>query len=590
MVEPSELVSNLYVHSPSKRATLGLGLLIDSFQLSQAGACVLRDIIRSDFARLQLVICKSRCMESRTPTLSRRHKKLHRIELLSALLWKLYNRLDRRLTQPQPDPFSSEDCESILENIDRETLTVNAKSGEQLPADKLAAIRARDLDVLLQFGFTENQGVMLQTAKYGIWSLHYGDYDCYRGGPPYFWELYERSVLSGLTLICSCEPGSWHILAKALFPTELGLSVRRNATRPFWAFSQIVMQKLWELHTQGWDFVKRRMIQSKPYSGKRIYYRLPTNTELIRWFAPQAAVKLAKRAKWTLTNTRLALQWCVAIRTVGKHICGTDGKVNTDGFRWLDSPKRHFYADPFVVNRDGQHWLFFEDYDYQTKRGRIACAPLSSSGDLGGARIVLEVASHLSYPYIFTDGDSLYMIPESGAERVVRLYSCVDFPYRWTPVADLFHGPAFDTSVCQHNGLWWFFTTLEDPRGHGIALYLFFSDSLKGKWQYHPANPISFDVRNARGAGRLFKSGGKLIRPSQSGAIRYGYSFALNEVLTLTPSEYEERTMLTVEPELFGNLMATHTYNCDGSIEVIDGQKLIPLSHKVRGCGDLISR
>ena len=172
------------------------------------------------------------------------------------------------------------------------------------------------------------------------------------------------------------------------------------------------------------------------------------------------------------------------------------------------------------------------------------------------------------------------MIPESGSEQVVRLYRCVNFPQQWTPIADLFHGPAFDTSVCRHNGLWWFFTTLQERRGHGVSLYLFFAESLTGEWQYHPANPISYDVRNARGAGRLFKREGKLIRPSQSGIIRYGYSFALNDIVMLTPSEYKERTILTVDP--FEDLIATHTYNREGSIEAIDGQRPIRVSRPRR--------
>jgi hypothetical protein len=316
------------------------------------------------------------------------------------------------------------------------------------------------------------------------------------------------------------------------------------------------------------------MVQSTPYQGKRTPYRIPTNAEVVRWLVPRATSKLAKRAASALTNTRFALQWRIAIRTGGRHICGTDGKPDTDGFQWVESPKGHFYADPFVIVRNGQHWLFFEDYHYRDKRGRIACAPISSSGDIRDVQIALEAASHLSYPYIFEDGDLLYMIPENGAEKAVRLYACVSFPHQWTPVADLFHGPAFDTSTCQHDGLWWFFTTLQDPRGLGVSLYLFFSESLKGKWQYHPANPISYDVRNARGAGRLFKCKDKLIRPSQNGTIRYGYSFALNEVVTLTPSEYEERAILTIKPELFGKLVGTHTYNRGGSVEAIDVQEL----------------
>ena len=86
----------------------------------------------------------------------------------------------------------------------------------------------------LRFGFMRNSGAIGQAARYGICSLHYGDYDHYRRGPPYFWELYEQNPVSGLTLISNDEPGVCRVLAKALFSTELGLSVRRNAARPFW--------------------------------------------------------------------------------------------------------------------------------------------------------------------------------------------------------------------------------------------------------------------------------------------------------------------------------------------------------------------
>src|SRR6266852_6810108 len=118
------------------------------------------------------------------------------------------------------------------------------------------------------------------------------------------------------------------------------------------------------------------------------------------------------------------------------------------------------------------------------------------------------------------------MISESGSELVVRFYRYVKLPQQCTPVADLFHGPAFDTSFCQHGSLRWLFTTLQHPRGQGVALYLFFSENPTGKWQHHPANPISYDARNACCGEHRFKSDGKLIRPSQNGTIRYGHSFS----------------------------------------------------------------
>jgi len=257
-----------------------------------------------------------------------------------------------------------ENCESMLEHIDLLRVAIEAGETEQFPPEALTAIRARDLDLILHFGFMGSDGALAQAARYGIWSLCYSDYDYYRGGPPYFWELYEQNSISGLTLLLSHEPGVCRVLAKALFATEFGLSVRRNAGRPFWGSIQLVMQKLWELHAFGWDFVKDRILPPTEYLGERKTYRVPTNTEMVRWFVPQATAKLRRRVKRALSSRELVLQWRIAIRAGGRYISSANGNAVTDGFQWLESPKGHFYADPFVVDREGQHWLFFEDYEY----------------------------------------------------------------------------------------------------------------------------------------------------------------------------------------------------------------------------------
>src|SRR5262249_4873863 len=150
------------------------------------------------------------------------------------------------------------------------------------------------------------------------------------------------------------------------------------------------------------------------------------------------------------------------------------------------------------------------------------------------------------------------------------------FPVEWTEVATLFEGPAIDTSVWHQDGLWWFVTTLQDPRGRGSALYLFWAESLTGAWHYHPRNPICFAVRRAPGAGSIFRRSEDLIRPSQDCSERYGRAFALNRIVTLTPEAYEEEVIEVVEPAWAPGLVATHTYNRLGSLEVIDGQVLRP--------------
>jgi len=101
---------------------------------------------------------------------------------------------------------------------------------------------------------------------------------------------------------------------------------------------------------------------------------------------------------------------------------------------------------------------------------------------------------------------------------------------------------------------------------------LYHSTSLTGNWHFHPQNPISRDVRNNRGAGRVFRSQNRLIRPSQSDAPTYGYSITFNEITELSDQRYAERPLKTITPEYWKGLAGVHTYNCAGDLELIDGR------------------
>ena len=317
MLEPYEDVTRLYTDAFSARPPLRVGLLLtNTFRLRRAAVRVICDITGSDFARLELIVCDARHFErSRTHRSRDEYGKPSHHRGCSALLWRLYERFDRLCVPTEIDPLATTDCEPMLSKV--KVLKIGPETSEngQSPAEDLAPLYAADLDVLLHFGFLTNYGPLSKAARFGIWSLHYADYDYYSDGPSYFRELYEQNPLSGLTLIFSDEVGAHRVLAKALFRTELGFSVRRNAVRPLSASSRLVMQKLWQLHAYGWDFVRSRIEPSTPCLGKRENYLAPTNAELARWFVPQAMLKLCKGARSRLTNSERALPWQIAIRT-----------------------------------------------------------------------------------------------------------------------------------------------------------------------------------------------------------------------------------------------------------------------------------
>jgi hypothetical protein len=118
-------------------------------------------------------------------------------------------------------------------------------------------------------------------------------------------------------------------------------------------------------------------------------------------------------------------------------------------------------------------------------------------------------------------------------------------------------------------------TTSAEPDPRAACLLLFYSESLDGSWHFHPANPISTDVRNNRGAGRVFAANNRLIRPSQNCCPVYGSSFSLNEITELSKTQYKERSCKTVTS--WDTLAGVHTYNFVGNIELIDGKIVTPL-------------
>lgn len=100
---------------------------------------------------------------------------------------------------------------------------------------------------------------------------------------------------------------------------------------------------------------------------------------------------------------------------------------------------------------------------------------------------------------------------------------------------------------------------------------LFVADSLTGEWRLHPANPVSSDVRHARGAGAIFRRGDRLFRPSQDCGPGYGYGLNLEEIVTLSDEQYVEKTWCTIGADALPfEAVGIHTYNRCGDLEVTD--------------------
>lgn len=255
----------------------------------------------------------------------------------------------------------------------------------------------------------------------------------------------------------------------------------------------------------------------------------------------------------------------------------------------LYPPDDVFWADPFGWQRDGRHFVFFEECPYATRRGHISVMELDGGAHPKGPAVpVIVEPYHLSYPFLFEFEGGLYMVPEKKATRRVDVYRCVEFPHRWEPVKTLMSGLRIvDATLFEHAGRWWMFCAVK-LKWKGLrydeTLFAFHADNpLSSDWTPHPANPLVRDLSRGRPGGRILRlDSGRLLRPSQDCLRHYGDGLNISEISLLTPDAYQEQGLWHSSGEAAGGWHGMHHLDWHQGLLVMDAQH--PLSPQGQCC------
>lgn len=265
-------------------------------------------------------------------------------------------------------------------------------------------------------------------------------------------------------------------------------------------------------------------------------------------------------------------QWNIAVLKRPIHTLLSQPAVHEARFLDIGRGTNAFWADPFGVRKEGVLTILFEKYDYESERGTIAFLRLAETGIEGGPSTVFEELHHLSYPFIFQDGENIYCVPESGRAGRIEIHRAVRFPEIWERIA-LVNGSvsAIDSTVFRYNGRWWLACTLIEHELN-TNLFLYHAEDLTGPWEAHRCNPVKTDVRSSRPAGTPFFYEGELYRPAQDCSRSYGRRVCVNRVVRLDPIEYVEEEVCTIEPAPgSGYPDGLHTISAADDWTLIDG-------------------
>lgn len=255
------------------------------------------------------------------------------------------------------------------------------------------------------------------------------------------------------------------------------------------------------------------------------------------------------------------------------------GELTLRDLKLLADDGRRFFADPFVVARNGVTDVFVEELPYETGRGIISMFTVRADGTAAAPRPVLEGAHHLSYPQVFSRDGATWMLPECFASGGLTLYRAVRYPEHWEPVARLIDEPIHDATFFEQHGKLWIAGNTQGPAqarwgSSWDSLSLYSADTLLGPWTPHAGNPVLIDAACARPAGAAFVAGGTLYRPVQDCSSGYGEALGIAHVSRLDEGGFAQEIVARLSFQQSSGVVGPHTLNrsaCPGGVfEAID--------------------
>lgn len=262
-------------------------------------------------------------------------------------------------------------------------------------------------------------------------------------------------------------------------------------------------------------------------------------------------------------------RWEIAYRKISKD----EPIVNTHdmySYKILELPKGYWGADPFLLERNNEAYIFFEYTDIKKYKSVLAVKRIYPS--IGDVHVIFEFDVHTSYPCIFYSKDNLYIIPETASNSTLQLLKCIEWPYKWEKICDLATNfKCVDTTPLFLNDSIYLVTYYRADSGFNLYGCKFDIENLKIE---SPRILKNYYQNIGRPGGHFINVNGNIIRIVQPATKFYGeqidfYRINFNEV------DYSEEKISEFHPEQIKidkklNIVGVHTYNRSDNFEVVD--------------------
>ena len=228
-----------------------------------------------------------------------------------------------------------------------------------------------------------------------------------------------------------------------------------------------------------------------------------------------------------------------------------------------------WFADPFILDvTESEIIILAEEYCYDIRRGRIARVVIDcKTFEEKGFEIILDLPTHLSFPFIIRQNGKVYLIPENSASGCSTVYEYDDATRKLTPLHHLAEEPFADATSFEMEGKSYLCTTMvPDTNSKSVKIYTFDRENLKVAER---VATVEFPILCGRNAGEVFAVDGHLYRPAQDCTLRYGHGVILQKI-TMKDGKWSFEDVNSFYPNTFKYNHGVHTFNNYKGLIVID--------------------
>lgn len=267
--------------------------------------------------------------------------------------------------------------------------------------------------------------------------------------------------------------------------------------------------------------------------------------------------KIQNASNWNIGFCSLTPEQLISRRKLGQ-------------ITWMEHPYRdRFFADPFILRvTDDTITVLAEEYVFDNPPGTIVELVVDrSSMKLVERHPLLTLPTHLSYPAIFRDKDTIWVYPENGASGELNLYRYDPENHKLHDAHKILDVAVADATILKKEGSKYLLIATKYPETQQKA-FAYVSDNILSGFSDAQEAPVQISKKCSRPGGNFFTANGRLFRPAQDCSEVYGGALSIME---FDPETLAETFCFKISPKSYRYSLGLHTINFEDNICVVDG-------------------